>query len=382
LIVALCSNFANAAKQPLPPELQPLKLKLKIERMKKSEAADQKIRHITVDEFEKTVLTDDENLWIVFYGSKKCPHTQKFNPKWLQFQENMDNGLYNFDKIKIVKVECYGEQFDFCVARGNQFWPELMFYYKGVKKASYEGEDEIEDIVKFIKEKKNSFMEGAGNVINKIQNKSDIPTDNPTKVPTPSNNPTKRPPPQAPSKKPPEAVVEVKAPEKVEEVKEEVNAPEKVEEIKEDNDIYEDDTNNKDSNEIKEDNDIYEDDTNNKDSNEIKENNDIYEDDANNKNNNAIDDEIDNSIDDKNSELNNSIEDDDIRAKPIQNEEKIEEIQTSSSSNTYILTLGGCCACVIGFIFAKKRFRGQGYLKVGGNERTAQMKYKYDKHIV
>jgi len=103
VLIVVCSinaTIAYAAKKPLTPEQKALKEKLKEERMKKSEAADKLIRHITTDEFEDTVLKDEDNLWIVFYGSKTCPHTQKFNPKWLQFQDNLDNGIYNLNNIK------------------------------------------------------------------------------------------------------------------------------------------------------------------------------------------------------------------------------------------------------------------------------------------
>jgi hypothetical protein len=329
LIVALCFNFTNAAKKKLTPEQQALKNKMKAERMKKSEAADKLIRHTAADEFNDTVLNDDENLWIVFYGSRKCPHTQKFNPKWLQFQENMDNGLYNFENIKITKVECYGEQFKFCVSQENQYWPELMFYYKGVKKAAYDGEDEIEDIVKYIKENKDSLMKEEEKSTKTVKpNKSGIPTDRPTKKPAPPKKPSKRPPPSVPSKKPPKA------------------ATKKIEK-QDDNDIIEDI------------------------------NQDIDE-------NNAIDEEIDNSIDDKNNEIENGIDDEDIgtgnKNQSTENEQNLE--QTQGSSHVFVYSIGGCAACVAGFLFAKKRFRGAGYTRVGGNERTAQMKYKYDKHIV
>jgi len=195
-----------AAKKKLTPEQQALKNKLKAERIKKSNAADKLIRHSTIDEFKSNVLTDTENLWVVFFGSKKCPHTQRFNPKWLQFQENMDNGLYNLDNVKITKIECYGDQFDFCMSQNNQYWPELMFYYKGVKKAVYNGEDEIEDIVKYLKSKKSTLMKesikttkAVKQVNNRITTKqppSQIKS-RPTKKPTkqPATRLTKSPPP-------------------------------------------------------------------------------------------------------------------------------------------------------------------------------------------
>ena len=113
LVITFCINVGEvyAAKKPLTPQQKELKEKLKAERMKKSEAADKLIRHITPDEFKSTVLTDTENLWVIFYGSKKCPHTQKFNPKWLQFQQNLDDGVYNLENVKIAKVECNGKYF-------------------------------------------------------------------------------------------------------------------------------------------------------------------------------------------------------------------------------------------------------------------------------
>jgi len=112
VIVALCFNltFAKSNKN-LTPEQQALKQKLKAERKKKSEAADKLIKHSTVEEFKNTVLTDPDNLWIVFYGSTHCAYTQKFNPKWLQFQQNLESGLYGFNDVKITKIECYGKQF-------------------------------------------------------------------------------------------------------------------------------------------------------------------------------------------------------------------------------------------------------------------------------
>lgn len=209
LIVALSFNFVTAAKKKkLTPEQQALKNKLRAERKKKSEAADKLIRHTSSDEFQKTVLEDEEHLWIVFYGSRKCPHTQKFNPKWLQFQQNMDSGLYDFDNVKITKIECYGEQLDFCVDQGNQYWPELMFYYKGVKKAAYDGEDEIDDIVKYIKKNKGKFTGEKKKTTKSVPEKSSLPTKKPADKPTkqetkdlPAKKPTKTPP--SPKRPPP-----------------------------------------------------------------------------------------------------------------------------------------------------------------------------------
>ncbi|KAL6605659.1 hypothetical protein U3516DRAFT_598880 [Neocallimastix sp. 'constans'] len=347
LVVAVCFNFVNAAKkQKLTPEQQALKNKMKAERMKKSEAADKLIRHSTVKEFKDEVLNDEENLWIVFFGSKKCPHTQKFNPKWLQFQQNMDDGLYNFENIKITKIECYGEQFDFCVSQENQYWPELMFYYKGVKKGSYDGEDEIEDIVKYINEKKDSLMK-VKSTKNVKPLKSGLPSKKPGKNP-PSNKPSTKNPPKKPTKVP------AKRPPPPKPVKD--LPPPKNEESKD---------NESDDNEIEE---IDVDDNN-------------YE---NNNSNNGIEEEIDNSIDDKNHEIENGIEEEDYyipkKGGNVENNEALD--QNEGSSHVLVYSIGGCAACVAGLLFAKKRFRGQGYSRIGGNERTAQMRYKYDKHIV
>jgi len=341
LIVAVCFNFVNAAKkQKLTPEQQALKNKMKAERMKKSEAADKLIRHSTVEEFKKEVLNDEENLWIVFFGSKKCPHTQKFNPKWLQFQQNMDDGLYNFENIKITKIECYGEQFNFCVSQENQYWPELMFYYKGVKRGTYDGEDEIEDIVKYINDKKDSLMKVKSTKTVKPL-KSDLPSKKPGKNPPPKNpspkNPPKKPT-KAPAKRPPPTKPVKDLP------------PPKNEESK-DNDI---------------------------------DNDDIEEEDIiNNDNNNDIDEEIDNSIDDKHNDVENGIEEDDYSIPKNGNAENDETLgQNEGSSHVLVYSIGGCAACVAGLLFAKKRFRGKGYSRIGGGERSARTRYKYDKYIV
>ena len=93
LILVLCSNFATAISSE--------------ERRKKSEAADKSIDHITPAQFKKTVLKDNSNLWIVFYGSKTCKFTQEFNPKWLTFQKNIKKNTYGFgNNVKVAKIEC------------------------------------------------------------------------------------------------------------------------------------------------------------------------------------------------------------------------------------------------------------------------------------
>jgi len=324
LIVALCFSFTNASKKKLTPEQQALKNKMKAERMKKSEAADKLIRHVKAKDFKKVVLNDNENLWIVFYGSKKCPHTQKFNPKWLQFQKNMDDGLYNFENIKIGKIECYGEQFDFCVSQKNQYWPELMFYFKGEKKGTYDGEDEIEDIVKYIKSKKKSLMK-VKSTKTVIQSKNSLPTNKPSKQSPP--RPTKGVPPKAPAKRPPKQAPSKQVPQ--------TKALKGVPEV------------------IK-----------NKD---------------NSINDNFIDEEIDNSIDDKNNEVENAIEDDFI-SQPKKNVNIEDNLSVEEgSSHVLLYSIGGCAACVAGLLFAKKRFRGHGYTSFFGNY---PIRYKYYKNIV
>lgn len=329
LIVALCFNLSFAAKKPLTPEQQALKNKLRAERIKKSEAADKLIRHSTIEEFKSTVITDPDNLWIVFYGSKKCPHTQKFNPKWLQFQQNMDNGLYNLENVKITKIECYGNQFDFCVSQGNQYWPELMFYYKGVKKGVYDGEDEIEDILKFVQDKKSKFMKESKKVTKTVK---EVKSGLPTKKPTPPKKPTKQPPAKQtkqppvkqtkqpkqpivrPTKNPPTAPKTIPVPPP--------QPPKNVEEI-----------------------------------------------------DNSIDIDNDNAI----SEVDG---DDNIGFDNTINEEYNYIDEPKESSHVVAYSVGGFAAFSAIFLFTKKRFRGHGYARVGSSDRNPHMKYKYDKHIV
>jgi len=324
LIVALCFNYVTAAKKKLTPEQQKLKNKLRAERKKKSEAADKLIRHTSAEDFDKIVLNDDKHLWIVFYGSKKCPHTQKFNPKWLQFQQNMDNGLYDFDEIKITKIECLGKQLDFCVGQDNQYWPELMFYYKGVKKAAYDGEDEIEDIVKYIKDNKDKFMNAGEKKTKTVPEKSNLP-------PKKASN-------QESAKKPPKTTPQAKRPPPtVKQTKQPPNVEENIE-----NGIEDDVENN------------------------IDEENDE----------NGIDENEDN-----NNENYNNYEDYNYKnyKQPVNTE--TETTENTSSSHVGLYSVGGVAACALCFIFAKKRFRGRGYSRVSGNDRP-QTRYKYNKHIV
>jgi hypothetical protein len=340
LIVALCISLTFAAKKQLTPEQQALKNKMRAERKKKSEAADKLIRHTTSEEFKSTVLDDTENLWVVFFGSSHCPHTQKFNPKWLQFQNNMDNGLYGFENIKITKIECYGKQIDFCVSQNNQFWPELMFYYKGVKRGVYnEDEDEIEDIVKYIKANQSRLMKEKTTKSTKTtkttktvkQDKSGFPTSKPSK--NPPNKPVNK-----PSKQPPTFNKPTKS---INKTKEPVAKPTK----------------------------------------NVVENDNIIDNNNDNNIDNNIDNGIDNSIDIDN-DINNEIED--VNEDNNNNDKSSEFLYNETeqgSSHVVAYSIGGCAACIAGFLFAKKRFRGHGYSRIG-DARNPQMKYKYDKHIV
>jgi len=346
LIVALCFNMAFAAKQNLTPEQLEQRKKLKEERIQKSEEADKLIRHITVDEFKNNILTDKENLNIVFYGSHRCPFTQRFNPKWLSFQRNFDKKRYEEladAKIKIQKIECYGENFDFCVSQGNQYWPELMFYFKGKKIATYDGEDEIEDIVKYIADNMKKFME-----INNVESKENAKDNNDNKeTDKNTNNESKPAKPELPPKKPvdtkPKKVVEQKpkeVPQQIEQKPKEIPKPieQKPKEIPAVNNAIDENDNAIDENEIKN-----------------QHNDFIYNDESNNKA----------KTEDKKP----------LYAEPM---DPVEE----GNSHTVIISVGGLAACAAGFMFAKKRFRGHGYARVGSNERSSQMRYKYNKHIV
>jgi len=329
-----------AAKKKLTPELQALKNKLKAERIKKSNAADKLIRHSTIDEFKSNVLTDTENLWVVFFGSKKCPHTQRFNPKWLQFQENMDNGLYNLDNVKITKIECYGDQFDFCMSQNNQYWPELMFYYKGVKKAVYNGEDEIEDIVKYLKSKKSTLMKESIKTTKAVKQVNNRIT---TKQPPsqiksrPTKKPTKQPATRL-TKSPPPTYKQINS-EKVQTLR--PKAPPAVTSKKPiTKNVVEND--NIDDN-METDNDV----------------------------NNAIEEDDIVNLEDVDNDNNDNIKDADF----------IDDELEKESSHTFAYSIGGCAGFVACFLFFKKRFRGHGYTRVS-DARNPQMKYKYDKHIV
>lgn len=178
LILTILVVAVNAAKKKLTPEQQAIKNKMKAERKKKSEEADKNILHTSINEFNETIMTDTQHLWVVFYGSKNCPFTQKFNPKWLEFQTKLWAGeIPGLQDVKITKMECTGAQFKFCVKQNNKFWPELMLYYKGEKRDVYDGEDEIDDVIVYLQEKRKEIIDGPIGSSKKILKK---PT---TKIP-------------------------------------------------------------------------------------------------------------------------------------------------------------------------------------------------------
>ncbi|KAI8999808.1 thioredoxin-like protein [Gaertneriomyces semiglobifer] len=105
------------------------------------EEADSKALYIPPADFDKTI---SEGQWLVFFGSKTCPHCRAFTPTWVQVQQEV---LPNHPGFYMGKVECTGRAVneDLCEANKVKFYPTVKLFHNG--KLIEEAED-IRDVAK------------------------------------------------------------------------------------------------------------------------------------------------------------------------------------------------------------------------------------------
>ncbi|KAJ3080269.1 Thioredoxin domain-containing protein 5 [Quaeritorhiza haematococci] len=110
-----------------------------------AEAADKEIDFISQEDLDSTI--QNGGVWLVFFGAKWCPFTQRFTPKWLEVQELVKaNGL---SKLNLRKLECSINE-SFCREHQAGDYPTVNLYVDGKLVEEYPDVDEVENLYKYI----------------------------------------------------------------------------------------------------------------------------------------------------------------------------------------------------------------------------------------
>ncbi|KAJ3017180.1 UNVERIFIED_CONTAM: hypothetical protein HDU68_011811 [Siphonaria sp. JEL0065] len=116
-------------------EAEPTLSKEDAKRLKKKmikDAADKADLSITQLETTAVKAKTAQGTHLLFYGATYCPFTQKFTPKWLEFQNLYDSKPEWNALFSIYKVQCAPDE-EFCVGEGVDGYPTLFFYSDGVR---------------------------------------------------------------------------------------------------------------------------------------------------------------------------------------------------------------------------------------------------------
>lgn len=114
-----------------------------------SDAADLAIRHLEHDEVASKI---SRGVHILFLGAVWCKFTQRFNPKWLEIQNEFDARRWNtIPNFSINKVECSHNEY-FCINEHGTTdgYPTIILYVNGRHMDEFHGPDELEPMMDYI----------------------------------------------------------------------------------------------------------------------------------------------------------------------------------------------------------------------------------------
>ncbi|KAI9208317.1 thioredoxin-like protein [Polychytrium aggregatum] len=112
------------------------------------ELAEKSVLFIEEVEFQDSISTGS---WVVFFGTKWCPHCQKLTPKWLKMQQAVQEYAPNFN---VRKVECTRNE-AFCDGQNIQGYPTLKLFVDGkfVEELPDRAIVDEDTLIKYAKEK-------------------------------------------------------------------------------------------------------------------------------------------------------------------------------------------------------------------------------------
>ncbi|KAJ3203153.1 Thioredoxin domain-containing protein 5 [Entophlyctis luteolus] len=87
---------------------------------------------LTIRQLNKSDVADTikDGSTLLFFGANYCPYTQKYTPKWLDFQTLYDVTPEWNRRFRMYKIQC-ADQEEFCVNMGVDGYPTLFVFHNG-----------------------------------------------------------------------------------------------------------------------------------------------------------------------------------------------------------------------------------------------------------
>ncbi|KND03453.1 protein disulfide-isomerase domain [Spizellomyces punctatus DAOM BR117] len=119
--------------------------------------AEPQVTFIDPNEFTTTI---SKGAWLVFFGSKSCPHCRKFTPTWLEAQRKVKAMKKDFH---LGKVECTGRAVneDLCTDQKIEFYPTVKLYLNGKLMDTPDDIKEISKLMNYIESKITVLLPGS-----------------------------------------------------------------------------------------------------------------------------------------------------------------------------------------------------------------------------
>ncbi|KAI8616681.1 hypothetical protein BC830DRAFT_177314 [Chytriomyces sp. MP71] len=157
VLIPIMDNDGLASPAPPPPASPEAETKMetaeearKRKRKEKLKAAadeaDAMIRHLNPVKVGETLRN---GTFALFFGASYCPLTQRYTPKWLDFQHLYDVTLAWHVHFTIYKIQCADDE-QFCVDMGVDGYPTILLWRDGRLLAEWDTDEVVRDAVAFV----------------------------------------------------------------------------------------------------------------------------------------------------------------------------------------------------------------------------------------
>ncbi|KAJ3032449.1 hypothetical protein HDV00_007524 [Rhizophlyctis rosea] len=118
------------------------------------EEADKHIHFIKEAEVDSVVA--EPGVKFIFFGARWCKYTQRFTPKWLKVQDEIEGDSYLSKNLVMRKVDCTERMKVHGSLCANIYdehggWPTVLHWVDGTPKGEYPDEDEVANLSNYIK---------------------------------------------------------------------------------------------------------------------------------------------------------------------------------------------------------------------------------------
>jgi thiol-disulfide isomerase/thioredoxin len=123
----------------------------KMQLKQRADEADKLIHFLPAASIDQEL--NQHKTFILFFGANWCSNTQRFNPKYLEVQQRVEQADLKAKGFGMAKVECSGDMESTCVQKYKvDGYPTVFSYVDGKRKEEYPFADEVDELYSYINE--------------------------------------------------------------------------------------------------------------------------------------------------------------------------------------------------------------------------------------